>query len=343
MLNLNNILAIETSCDETAAAIVLSGRYVKSNVISSQIDIHKQYGGVIPELASRNHLQNISCVIDQALTDSQMNFQNIDAIAVTIGPGLVGALLVGLSYAKTLAFTLNKPLLAVNHIEGHICANYLENDKLSPPFMCVVVSGGHTMLVYVRGFGEYEIVGRTRDDAAGEAYDKVARVLGLGYPGGPAIDKLAMQNDMPLIKFPRALPNDLDFSFSGLKSSVINYVQKNELTDDSKKLIADSFQQSVIDVIITKTFRACQKHNCKVITLAGGVASNYALRKTFHERCDELGYELNIPLPIFCTDNAAMIASAAFFNPIASSLNLNAVPNLKLNSTKENNLYETDC
>lgn len=324
-----NILGIETSCDETSAAIVQNGRIVLSNIISSQIDIHKKFGGVVPEIAARIHLNVISQIIDQALTTASMNFNDVNSIAVTYGPGLVGALLVGVSYAKTLAFVLNKPIIAVNHIAGHICANYLEND-FDPPFICCVISGGHTNLIYVSNYDSFEILGRTRDDAIGEAYDKVARVLGLNYPGGPAIDKLAKLGDMHAIKFPQALPDGLDFSFSGIKSSVINFAHKNELTDELKKNIAASFQFSVAQVVLKKTFAACKLKSCKKIALAGGVASNSYLRKIFEIECQNQNYKLQIPKNIFCTDNAAMIAAAGYFCGQNAGLNLNAIPNLKL-------------
>lgn len=329
-----NVLGIETSCDETSAAIVQNGRTVFSNVISSQIDIHKKFGGVVPEIAARFHLEIISQIIDEALSNASMNFNDIDVIAVTYGPGLVGALLVGVSYAKTLAFVLNKQLVGVNHIAGHICANYLENN-FEPPFICCVVSGGHTNLIYVRDYDSFEILSRTRDDAAGEAFDKVARVLGLNYPGGPAIQNLARFGDMKAVKFPQTLLDNLDFSFSGIKSSVINFIYKNELTDEIKKNIAASFQFSVAQVILKKTFMACDLKSCKKIALAGGVSSNSYLRKIFEDECKMKNYTLHIPSNIFCTDNAAMIASSGYFKFIKGEtvhLNLNAVPNLKLES-----------
>lgn len=326
------VLGIETSCDETSAAIVKNGRCVISNVISSQIDIHKKFGGVVPEIAARKHLEIISQVIDQAIFDANMKLNDIDVICVTCGPGLVGALLVGVSYAKTLAFCLNKPLVGVNHIAGHICANYLENN-FEPPFICSVISGGHTNLIYVSDYDSFEVLSRTRDDAAGEAFDKVARVLDLGYPGGPAIDNLARFGDPMAIKFPKALENDLDFSFSGLKSHVINFVNKNEITDELKADIAASFEHCVAEVIVKKTFVACEKKHCKKIALAGGVSSNSYLRHMFEQECKTKNYTLNIPKSIFCTDNAAMIASSAYFKYIlgyTSNLYLNAYPNLKL-------------
>lgn len=326
------VLGIETSCDETSAAIVKNGRSVISNVISSQINIHKKFGGVVPEIAARKHLEIISQVVDSALFDANMNFQDVDVISATCGPGLVGALLVGVSYAKTLAFSLNKPLVAVNHIAGHICANYLESD-FEPPFICSVISGGHTNLIYVRDYDSFEILSRTRDDAAGEAFDKVARVLGLNYPGGPQIDKLSQSGDPLSIKFPQALENELDFSFSGIKSSVINFVHKNDLDDALKKNIAASFQHSVSETIVKKTFLAANEKSCNKIALAGGVSSNSYLRNMFETKCASENFILHVPAKIFCTDNAAMIASSAYFKFIAghrSNIYLNAYPNLKL-------------
>lgn len=329
-----NILGIETSCDETAAAVVQNGRKVLSNVISSQIDIHKKFGGVVPEIASRAHLEIISQIIDQALEKANLNKNNINGIAVTNGPGLVGALLVGVSYAKTFAFVLNKNLISVNHIAGHICANYLEND-FEPPFICCVVSGGHTNLVYVKDYDEFENLGQTRDDAAGEAYDKVARVLNLDYPGGPKIDKLAQSGDYNKIEFPQIiLDNSLDFSFSGLKSHVINFVYKNKDNISAiKKDIAAGFQFAICQVIIKRALKACELKSCKKIALAGGVSANSYLRKIFIEMCEKNNYEFSIPKNIFCTDNAAMIASSGYFkflNNKFAGLDLNAVPNLKL-------------
>ena len=332
-----NILGIETSCDETSAAIVQNGRIVLSNIISSQIDTHKNFGGVIPEIAARMHLEVISQVIDQALEQANINKKDINAIAVTNGPGLVGALLVGVSYAKTLAYVLNKPLISVNHIAGHISANYLEND-FKPPFICCVVSGGHTNLIYVRDYNLFEVLGQTRDDAAGEVYDKIARVLGLSYPGGPKIDNLAKSGDLSAIKFPQALleENNFDFSFSGLKSSVINFIYKNKEVinnDQTKKNIAASFQFAVTQVILKKTLMACKLKSCKKIALAGGVAANSYLRKIFFNACQENNIIFNMPKNIFCTDNAAMIASNGYFkfiNKKIAGLSLNAIPNLKL-------------
>jgi len=331
------ILAIESSCDETAASIVENGRNVLSNIISSQIEIHKEFGGVVPEVASRKHIENINDVVMEALEKANVSHAELDAIAVTYGPGLVGALLVGINFAKGLSYAWQKPLIGVNHIEGHICANYIENKELEPPFVCLVASGGHTHLVYVKDYGEYEIMGKTRDDAAGEAYDKIARAIGLGYPGGPLIDKVSKLGNKEAIKFPRAIINDntLDFSFSGLKSSVLNYIhnkeQKNEkiIVED----VAASFQESVVDVLVSKTIKAAQNKNCKVIALAGGVASNSRLRERMQEECSKYNYEFLKPSPIFCTDNASMIGCASYYKYLKkqfSNTSLNAMPNLEL-------------
>ena len=272
------ILAIESSCDETSIAIVKNGREVLSNVISSQIDTHRAFGGVVPEIASRKHIEVIDIVLDEALEQANVTLKDIDAIAVTYGPGLVGALLVGVSYAKSLAYTLKKPLIPVHHIEGHIYANYIEDKELKPPFISLVISGGHTHIVYVEDYGKFKILGKTRDDACGEAFDKVARTIGLSYPGGPEIDKLAKLGDKYAIDLPRVMidTNDYDFSFSGLKSAVLNFVNKSEMTNTSFKNedLAASFQQAVVDVLVSKTIKACKETNLKVLTLAGGVSAN---------------------------------------------------------------------
>ncbi len=332
-----NILAIESSCDETAAAVVTSGRDVLSNVISSQIDLHTIYGGVVPEIASRKHTENINAVVRKALADAGLGFDSIDAIAVTYGPGLVGALLVGVSYAKALAYALGKPLVGVNHIEGHISANFIAHTDLEPPFMCLVVSGGHTNLVVVEDYGEYRIIGRTRDDAAGEAFDKVARSVGLGYPGGPKIDKEAKNGNPHAIEFPRAKVADsvYDFSFSGLKSAVLNY-QNSKLMKNEEINVADlvaSFQKAVVDVLVEHTIAAAREYGFKSIAMAGGVASNTCLRDAMENACSRAGYKLYYPPAILCTDNAAMIGSAAYYEYIKgvrSKLDLNALPNLRL-------------
>ena len=331
------ILAIESSCDETAAAVVVNGREVLSNVISSQIDLHKLYGGVVPEIASRKHIENIDWVIESALKEADVTFDDIDAIGVTYGPGLVGALLVGLAEAKALAYAINKPLVCDHHIEGHISANYIQNKDFEPPYVALVVSGGHSHLVYVKDYGEYEIMGRTRDDAAGEAYDKTARALGMGYPGGPKIDKAAKLGNPDAVKFPRVFLEDdsYDFSFSGLKSAVLNYINKCNMMGQEivKEDVAASFQKSVVDVLVTKAIRAAKEKGVKNIALAGGVASNTALRDAMISACEKEGFGISIPAPILCTDNAAMIGSAAYYEYIKGvrdGLDLNANPGLKL-------------
>lgn len=333
------ILAIESSCDETSAAVVLNGREILSNVIASQISTHEQYGGVVPEVASRMHIEAISGVVEEALLKANITLENIDAIGVTYGPGLVGALLVGLQFAKGLAFASKKPLVGVNHIEGHICANYIQHKDLKPPFISLVVSGGHTFIVHVKDYGIYEVIGQTRDDAAGEAYDKVARALGLGYPGGPKIDKLAKEGNPKAITFPKANFHEetLDFSFSGVKSAVLNYLNKCKMQEIevNKADVAASFQHAVIDVLKENVLLTCKKRNVKTIAIAGGVASNSSLRETLIKEASKRGIEVLFPAPILCTDNAAMIGSAAYFNFVngkISDLNLNAKPNLKLNS-----------
>ena len=331
------ILAIESSCDETAAAVVKNGREVLSNVISSQIELHTIYGGVVPEIASRKHIEKINQVIEQALEEASVDFEKIDAIAVTYGPGLVGALLVGVSAAKALAFALNKPLIGVHHIEGHISANYIENRELKPPFLCLVVSGGHSHLVQVKDYGEYEIIGRTRDDAAGEAFDKVARAIGLGYPGGPKIDKLSKEGNPEAIHFPRAKvgESEYDFSFSGLKSSVLNYINGCQMKNQpiSPADVAASFQKAVIDVLVDHSMQAVKEYGVKQFAIAGGVASNGHLRRAVKEGCEKNHVEFYYPSPIYCTDNAAMIGCAAYYEFIKGNFHdydLNAVPNLKL-------------
>ena len=331
------ILAIESSCDETAAAVVRNGREVLSNVIYSQIDLHTVYGGVVPEIASRKHIEKINQVVDKALKDAGLSFNDIDGIAVTYGPGLVGALLVGVSFAKSLSFATGIPLIGVHHIEGHICANYIENKELQPPFMALVVSGGHTHLVKVKDYGEYEILGRTRDDAAGEAFDKVARAIGLGYPGGPKVDKVSKEGNPEAIVFPKAKVNDsvYDFSFSGLKSAVLNYLNQAEMKGEEISVpdVAASFQKAVVDVLVDHTISAAKEYGFKEVALAGGVASNSGLRAAMEEACEKNNIKLYRPSPIFCTDNAAMIGVAGYYEYIKgnrSDYHLNAVPNLKL-------------
>lgn len=332
-----NILAIESSCDETAAAVVQDGRKVLSNIISSQIEIHKLYGGVVPEIASRKHIEKVIQVVDEALKEASLTMDEIDAVAVTYGPGLVGALLVGVSAAKSIAFAHNKPLIGVHHIEGHISANYIENEELEPPFLCLVVSGGHTNLVIVKDYGEYEVLGKTRDDAAGEAFDKVARAIGLGYPGGPKIQKISEEGNKDAIAFPRAkvADNPFDFSFSGLKSSVLNYINSCEMKGEeiNKADIAASFQEAVVDVLVSHTIEGAKQLGFKKIAMAGGVASNTVLREEMKEACERRGFMFYHPSPILCTDNAAMIGAAAYYDykkGLISGLTLNAVPSLKL-------------
>ena len=331
------ILAIECSCDETAAAVVVNGRELRSNVISSQIALHTLYGGVVPEIASRKHIEKINQVIEQALSDAHMTLDDIDAIGETYDPGLVGALLVGVAEAKAIAYARKNPIVGVHHIEGHISANYIENKDLAPPFLALVVSGGHTHLVRVVDYGKYEILGKTRDDAAGEAFDKVARAVGLGYPGGPKIDKLAKEGNPDAIEFPRAkvAGSEYDFSFSGLKSSVLNYINKCEMKKeafDRADLVA-SFQNAVVDVLVTHAIHACREYNFEKFAIAGGVASNSALRSAMSKACEDNGIKFYHPSPILCTDNAAMIGAAAYYEykaGVRSSWDLNAVPNLKL-------------
>lgn len=331
------ILAIESSCDETAAAVVKNGREVLSNVINTQIAIHTEYGGVVPEIASRKHIENINPVIKKALEDAGVTLDDIDAIGVTYGPGLVGALLVGVAEAKAIAFAKNKPLVGVHHIEGHISANYVENKELEPPFVALVVSGGHTHLVKVNDYGEYEIVGRTRDDAAGEAFDKVARAIGLGYPGGPKIDKLAKEGNPDAIEFPRAHVDDApyDFSFSGIKSAVLNYINSANMQgrEINRADVAASFQKAVVDALVSRAVRLAKECGMDKLAIAGGVASNSALRAAVQEECAKNNIKFYSPSPVLCTDNAAMIGAAAYYEYIKGvrhGYDLNAVPNLKL-------------
>lgn len=331
------ILAIESSCDETAAAVVVNGRDVRSNVISSQIALHTLYGGVVPEIASRKHIEKINQVIEQALSDAFVTLDDIDAIGVTYGPGLVGALLVGVAEAKAISYAKNIPLVGVHHIEGHISANYIENKELEPPFLCLVVSGGHTHLVKVLDYGKYEILGRTRDDAAGEAFDKVARAIGLGYPGGPKIEKVSHEGNPHAMEFPRAKIEDgpYDFSFSGLKSAVLNYINGCNMKgiEVVQADVAASFQKAVTDVLVGNAMKAIDEFKMDKFAIAGGVASNGTLREAMREACEKKGVKFYHPSPIFCTDNAAMIGVAAYYDFLAGKrdgLDLNAVPNLKL-------------
>lgn len=331
------ILGIESSCDETAASVIKNGRTVLSNVISSQIELHKLYGGVVPEIASRKHIEKINQVIREALDTAGVTLDDLDAVAVTYGPGLVGALLVGVAEAKAISYAKKLPLVGVHHIEGHISANYIEHPDLEPPFACLVVSGGHTHLVVVQDYGKYEIIGRTRDDAAGEAFDKVARAIGLGYPGGPKIDRLSKEGNPNAIPFPKARVADApyDFSFSGLKSAVLNYLNgckmKNQPIVEAD--VAASFQKAVIDVLVEHSMHAVEEYGFKKFAIAGGVASNSSLRSAMEEACRKKNVAFYHPSPIFCTDNAAMIGVAGYYEYLAGTrhgLDLNAVPNLKL-------------
>ncbi len=331
------ILAIESSCDETAAAVVKNGREVLSNVIYSQIALHTEYGGVVPEIASRKHIEKINQVILQALSEAGMELHDMTAIAVTYGPGLVGALLVGVSAAKAISFASGIPLVGVHHIEGHISANFIENKDLEPPFVCLVVSGGHSHLVVVKDYGEYEIIGRTRDDAAGEAFDKVARAIGLGYPGGPKIDKAAKAGNADAIHFPRAkvADSEYDFSFSGLKSAVLNYLNSCQMKGEEivTEDVAASFQKAVVDVLVEHSMTAVRKYGYDKFAIAGGVASNSGLRQALETACGKEGIAFYHPSPVYCTDNAAMIGAAAYYEYIKGvrhGFDLNAVPNLKL-------------
>ena len=331
------ILAIESSCDETAASVVKNGREVLSNVISSQIELHKLYGGVVPEIASRKHIEKINQVIEEALEVAGVTLDDLDAIGVTYGPGLVGALLVGVAEAKAIAYAKKLPLVGVHHIEGHISANYIENLELEPPFICLVVSGGHTHLVCVKDYGQYEIIGRTRDEAAGEAFDKVARAIGLGYPGGPKIDKLSKEGNPDAIVFPKAHITDApyDFSFSGVKSAVLNYINGCKMKGEeyNNADIAASFQKAVTDVLVDNAMRAVKEYGLNKFAIAGGVASNSTLREAMKKACEKEGIAFYHPSPIYCTDNAAMIGVAAYYEYISGTRHgwdLNAVPNLKL-------------
>ena len=331
------ILAIESSCDETAAAVVENGTAVLSNIINTQIETHKRYGGVVPEIASRMHIENINKVIETALSEAELTFDDIDAVAVTYGPGLVGALLVGVSAAKGLSFALNKPLIPVHHIKGHICANYITNPDFKPPFVCLVASGGHSHIVHVKDYDTYEVLAKTCDDAAGEAFDKVSRVLGLGYPGGPAVQKEAEKGNPDAIRFPRVNMGEdgFDFSFSGVKTAVINYIHNAEQKglEINKADVAASFQEAVVDVLSSHLMDCAKKCGVDKIALAGGVASNKPLRERIEEKAKNNGFELSCPTPIMCTDNAAMIGCAGYYayqNGEVAGLDLNAVASLPL-------------
>lgn len=333
------VLALETSCDETSASVVADGRLVLSNVISSQVPVHQKFGGVVPEIASRKHIENVIPVVDQALQEAGVTLDEIDAIGVTHGPGLVGALLVGVSVAKALSFATDIPLVGVNHLEGHIFANFLSHKELEPPFMALVVSGGHTSLVHVKGYNEFELLGQTRDDAAGEAFDKIARVMKLPYPGGPYIDRLAETGNPEAIPFPRALTgrDNFEFSFSGLKSAVLNYLNSASQRQEEVNYadVAASFQAAVVDVLVSKALQAADKCGVKQIVLAGGVAANSGLKKKLQQECTKAGISLCYPELILCTDNAAMIACRAYYQHLIgkhADLHLNAIPSLKLGS-----------
>ncbi len=323
-------IGIESSCDETSVAIVKNGREVLANIINTQIEIHKQFGGVVPEIASRKHIENVSNVTKQALKEANMSFEDIDVVACTYGPGLVGALLVGVGYAKALSFALNKPLIGVNHIEGHIAANYITFKELEPPFLCLIISGGHTHLVYIEDYTQFKILGKTRDDAIGEAYDKVARVIGLEYPGGPKIDKLAKEGQEN-IKLPETYFDNLDFSFSGIKTAVLNLNHKEP--NINKADLCASFEKTTTDMLINNTTKAIKEMKVDKVALAGGVSANSYIRERFKILGKELGIDVYYPELKLCTDNAAMIASAGYYNFIAgneSGMELNAVPNLKI-------------
>lgn len=330
-------LAIESSCDETSAAILMGGRQVLSNIIATQIPVHQKFGGVVPEIASRKHIVNVMPVIDEALKKADVELKDIDQVAVTYGPGLVGALLVGVSAAKSLAFSLDVPLIGVNHLEGHIFANFLSSPELKPPFMALVVSGGHTSLVHVKDYNSFSLMGQTRDDAAGEAFDKVARVMGLPYPGGPQIDKLAQEGDPDAIDFPKALQEkgNYEFSFSGLKSAVLNYLNSMKLKgiEVNKADVAASFQSTVIEILIGKAISAVKEAGVDTLVLAGGVAANSSLEKRLREATEKSGIKFHYPDKILCTDNAAMIGCRGYYQAEAggfSDLYLNAVPGLQL-------------
>ncbi len=328
-------LAIESSCDETSCGVIKDGREVLSNIISSQIDIHRRFGGVVPEIASRKHVESINLIIQEALDYAKVSFKDIDFVSVTQGPGLVGALLVGLSAAKSIAYSLDIPLVGVNHIEGHVCANYIEHKELKPPFVCLIVSGGHTYLIDVKDYNTYTLYGRTRDDAAGEAFDKVARAMGLPYPGGPFIDKLAAEGDKGKIEFPRVFLDDktYDFSFSGLKTAVLNYLNASKQRGEEVEIkdVAAGFQQAVLDVLVEKSFRLAKELGRDKIVIAGGVAANKGLRNMLEERGSKENVGIYYPSPMLCTDNAAMIGSAGYYNYIngkTSPFDLKVMPNL---------------
>lgn len=328
-------LGIETSCDETAAAVLLDDRNILSNVISTQIPTHQKFGGVVPEIASRKHIINIMPVIDEAITKAGIKISDINQIAVTYGPGLVGALLVGVSAAKALSYALKIPLIAVNHLQGHIFANFLSDKNLEPPFLALIVSGGHSALIKQNSYNSFELIGQTRDDAAGEAFDKIARVMNLPYPGGPEIDKLAKLGNADAINFPRPKVSDFDFSFSGLKSAVLNFLNTADMKGDKVNFadVAASFQKAVIDSLIDKTVLAAEKFNLNKIVLAGGVAANSSLENNLRAVCDKNNFKFFYPSKILCTDNAAMIACRGYYQSLEKNFapsNLNAIPNLNI-------------
>ena len=328
------ILGIETSCDETSVAVVKNGREVLSNIINSQIDIHEKYGGVVPEIASRCHTEVINMIYKEALKEANITLDEIDAIACTYGPGLVGALLVGVSYAKALSYASNKKLVGVNHIEGHIAANYITNKELKPPFICLIISGGHTHLVYVEDYTKFKILGKTRDDAIGEAFDKVARVVGLGYPGGPKVDKLAKEG-VANINLPKTHLDNLDFSFSGIKTAILNLYHKSP--NINKADLCKSFEKDCCDILIENVIKAVKMYNVDKIVLAGGVSANSYIRNEFLNLEKEKNIKVYYPELKLCTDNGAMIASAGYYNYLNnkfSDLSLNAIPNLKIGENK---------
>lgn len=323
-------LGIESSCDETSVSVVKNGREILSNIINSQIKIHEKFGGVVPEIASRNHVEAISDVTKKALEEAKIAYSDIDNIACTYGPGLVGALLVGVSYAKGLSYALNKPLTPTNHIEGHIAANYITHKDLQPPFLCLIISGGHTHLVHIKDYHDFTILGKTRDDAIGEAFDKVARVIGLGYPGGPKVDKLAREGQAN-IELPKTHIEGLDFSFSGIKTAIINLHHKNP--DINKADLCASFEKYVTDILLENALKVANELGIDKIALAGGVSANSYIRQSFVD-LEAQGYQIYYPELILCTDNAAMIASAGYYRFMSgatSDLTLNAIPNLKIN------------
>lgn len=335
------ILAFETSCDETSCAVIEDGRKILSNIISTQVPIHKKFGGVVPEIASRHHIEDVLPVAMEALTEASCDWKDIDAVAVTEGPGLVGALLVGVAAAKAAAWALDKPLIGVNHMEGHIFANFLQNPDLEPPFLALVVSGGHTMLVVVRDYNTFELLGETRDDAVGEAFDKIARIMGYPYPGGPHIDRLAKQGNPHAIPFPTPLHKEhsFDFSFSGLKSAVINYLHTKEMKKEtvSNEDVAASFQYTVVNTLVTKAMEAMEKTKLTTIVLAGGVAANSGLREELKKECDKRNFRMSYPDSILCTDNGAMIGCRAYYMAQIgdyADLTLNANPRLPLRGIK---------